>query len=246
MYTFGHTVKIVCVCGKTRMKLLIADDHTLFRDALVNYIERADPACSVTTAKDLYEAMDALETNEHYDLVLLDLRMPGMNGLDGLKRMREEFPDTPVSLMSGIAEPEDVRNSLDLGASGYLPKTMSGKAMLNGVREIISGKIFVPKDKDGHTVMPSYHADEEKVEPEPISAAPQDMNFTTREREVLSFLVEGASNKEIANALGLKVVTVKLHVRGVCRKLDAKNRTQAAIRAKEMGFTPVSAQVQSV
>ncbi len=223
------------------MKLLIADDHTLFRDALINYIERADPSCSVSVAKDLYQVIDILEQNNHYDLVLLDLRMPGMDGMNGFETMRERFSDVKVALMSGIAEPEDVKKALNLGAVGYFPKTMSGKALLRGVGTVVKGKIFVPEGSDGENVMPSYYGSGSETEHYNETVADVS-SFTDREREVLSFLVEGASNKEIANALGLKVVTVKLHVRGVCRKLEAKNRTQAALRAKEMGVVAVSRQ----
>ena len=229
------------------MKLLIADDHTLFRDALVQYIERSDPMCQVTLAKDMFEALSKLEENPHHDLVILDLRMPGMNGIDGFKRIRDRFPEVPVALMSGIAEPEDVQMVLRLGAVGYFPKTMSGKALLNGIRQIIAGEVFVPEGKENESFMPSYYSDtgHHKVEHDKNGGTQvvgdiDSINCTPRELEVLSFLVEGASNKEIATALDLKVVTVKLHVRGICRKLNAKNRTQAALMAKEMGVRPVS------
>lgn len=223
------------------MKLLIADDHTLFRDALVQYIERADPDVSVTLAKDFPQALDILDQNPHQNLVLLDLRMPGMNGLNGFKVMKERFPNVPVALMSGLAEPEDVEEALQLGAVGYFPKTMSGKALLTGIQQVVAGQIFVPEGKFADKFMPSYHADPD-VGKKNTTDLPslESLNLTPREREVLSFLVEGASNKDIARALSLQVVTVKLHVRGICRKMAAKNRTQAALMGKEIGVKPVS------
>ena len=218
------------------MKLLIADDHTLFRDALVQYIERADPMSAVTLAKDLYQALDILEQNCHQDLVILDLRMPGMDGMNGFRVIKERFPGVRVALMSGIAEPEDVKKALNLGAVGYFPKTMSGKALLGAIQHVVSGNAFVPEGKKTEKYMPSYYAD---APPEKDTSNTRiensDVNLTPREEEVLSFLAEGASNREIAEGLGLQVVTVKLHVRGVCRKLSAKNRTQAALIAKSMG-----------
>ncbi len=231
------------------MKLLIADDHTLFRDALVQYIERSDPLSSVSLAKDLYQAIDILEQNPYQNLVILDLRMPGMNGLKGFEIIKERFPDVPVALMSGIAEPEDVQAALDMGAVGYFPKTMSGKALLKAIQRVVSGEPFIPEGnkKRSERFMPSYYADYNDTDAatankhDDINAPPtSNINFTTRESEVLSFLVEGASNKEIARALNLQVVTVKLHVRGICRKLNAKNRTQAALKAKELGIQSVS------
>ncbi len=220
------------------MKLLIADDHTLFRDALVQYIERSDPMSSVMLAKDFYQAMDILEQNSHQDLVILDLRMPGMFGMEGFKQMKLRFPDISVALMSGVAEPKDVRAALDLGAVGYFPKTMSGKGLLGAIQQVIAGDIYVPEGKKTE-FMPSYYADA-TIEDSAKNTDIDEVNLTPRETEVLSYLVDGASNKEIARALDLQIVTVKLHVRGICRKLEAKNRTQAALKAKELGVRPIS------
>ena len=217
------------------MKLLIADDHILFRDALVQYIERSDPLSTIALAKDFYQVIDILEQNPYYDLVILDLRMPGMNVMDGFKAIQQRFPKIPVVIMSGVAEQSDVQAALDLGAVGYFPKTMPAKAMLKAIQRVIAGDIYVPQGNK-EKFMPSYYADDIEEKSPPIAT---NIKFTARENDVLSFLVEGASNKEIANALNLQIVTVKLHVRGVCRKLNAKNRTQAALQAKEMGFKPV-------
>lgn len=223
------------------MKLLLADDHTLFRDALVQYIERAEPDALVTVADSFTAAMEVMQKNPDQDLILLDLRMPGMNGMEGFKIVREKYPDIPVALMSGIAEKEDVNAAMELGAVGYFPKTLSGKALLTAVQLVLAGEKFMPLDYGTNGIMPSYHDDGQgKLRGRGVPSNDDDnisgFGLTPRETEVLSYLVQGASNKEIANALGLQVVTVKLHVRGVCRKLDAKNRTQAALKAKEVGF----------
>lgn len=227
------------------MKLLIADDHTLFRDALVQYIERSDPNADVTLAKDFYQAKDFLEDNPHQDLVILDLRMPGMNGMTGFSVMKETFPDVRVALMSGIAEDKDVNEALALGAVGYFPKTMSGKALLSAIQSVVNGNVFIPEGKKT-SFMPSYYADLPDTKSNSGSDLSKVANFNTdveltkREREVLSFLAEGASNKDIAHTLDLQVVTVKLHVRGLCKKLGVKNRTQAALLAKDLGVKPHS------
>ncbi len=223
------------------MKLLIADDHTLFRDALVQYIERSDPNASVTLAKDFFQALDILEQNPYQDLVILDLRMPGMNGMSGFETMQEKFPHLRVALMSGMAEAEDVEAALNCGAVGYFPKTLSGKALLSAIQSVVNGETFVPEGRKSN-FMPAYYADipETKIVPSVSKIDSADLNLTNREKDVLSFLAEGASNKEIASSLDLQVVTVKLHVRGLCRKLGAKNRTQAALMAKDMGVRPYS------
>lgn len=200
------------------MRLLIADDHDLVRDALASHIERAMPGAEVSGTGSVDSTLDALTAaGGQVDLVLLDLRMPGMNGLDGLDRVIGRFPGVKVALISGDARPADVRAALARGAVGFLPKTLPGTDLADAVRRMVAGESFVP---EGTADLP---------EQDPAG-------FTRREREVLDFLLKGLSNKEIARLLDLEEVTVKLHVRGLCRKLGAKNRTQAAMRAVEMGF----------
>ena len=228
------------------MKILLADDHTLFRDALIQYLERAEPDMRITLAKDYHEAEKILERDSFFSLIILDLRMPGMNGLKGLQTIREKHPELRVALMSGVAAPEDVQAAIEMGAVGYFPKTLSGKALLQAIQLVLSGEHFIPIDQRTNRVMPSHYADA----PNAITSISvggsrkegkiktlQDIKLTPRENEVLQYLMDGASNKDIAEDLGLQVVTVKLHVRGICRKFSAKNRTQAAMRAKELGFS---------
>ena len=224
------------------MRLLIADDHTLFRDALVQYIERGQPDAEVLLAKDFYEARDILETDPVMDLVILDLRMPGMKGFEGLKFVRDVYPDTPVAMISGVAEPEDVKKAVELGAKGYFPKTLSGKALLKAIMQVIEGENFIPLDDNKVSYMPSYYADDKaqntsQAEQTSETVVAKDIAFTPREAEVLSFLARGDSNKEIANELGLQIVTVKLHVSSICRKMGVKNRTQAALMSRDLGIS---------
>lgn len=228
------------------MKLLLADDHTLFRDALVQYIERAEPGAEVLLAKDLPGAVEFLAAGQEPDLVLLDLKMPGMHGLEGLKSVRATYPTIPVALMSGVAEPQDVKAAMDMGAVGYFPKTLSGKALLKAIQLVLAGERFLPIDRETNEVMPSYYnggypsAGGRASYGQGAASNGAADNLTPRESEVLTYLLRGASNKEIAASLNLQVVTVKLHVRGICRKLGAKNRTQAALKAKELGLTAAS------
>lgn len=226
------------------MKLLIADDHTLFRDTLVQYVSRAEPEAQIYVTKDLGEARDALAQGLRPDLVLLDLRMPGMNGLEGFREIRETYPDVPVGLMSGMAGPQDVRRAMEMGAIGYFPKTLSGKALLKAIQLVLTGERFLPIDRETNEVLSSYYGDSTRrgagyapLNGRVSAHAPDgDIRLTSREREVLIHLVQGISNKDIADALNLQIVTVKLHVRGICRKLGVKNRTQAALKAKELGI----------
>lgn len=219
------------------MKLLLADDHTLFRDALAQYIERAEPDSQITAAEDFQTALLALEKDKVFDLILLDFRMPGMENMEGLRKIIESYGDIPVALMSGVAAPEDVQQAKQLGAVAYLPKTLSGKALLKAIQLVLTGERYFPVDHSENYKL--YQELGQK--PYANTNGTGDVQGTTikltpREKEVLSFLAKGASNKEIARELDLQVVTIKLHVRGVCRKLDVKNRTQAALKAKEFGL----------
>lgn len=221
------------------IKLLIADDHTLFKEALVQYIERAEPDMEAIVAGDFHGVMQAIEEGEDPDLILLDLRMPGMNGLQGIEKLHDEHPDVLVALMSGVAEKKDIQQALEMGVCGYFPKTMSGRAMMQAIKDVLAGKPYIPKDHNTDEFLPSYYGNEEQKK----AALPdrEDIDLTPREMEVLSFLLEGAANKEIARALDLQVVTVKLHVRGICKKLSAKNRTQAALIARELSLVQKAA-----
>jgi len=218
------------------VKILFADDHTLFRDALVQYIERANTNAQVTVARDMHEAMDKLIEDSDKDLVLLDFKMPGMDGVEGIKKIKSKFPDLKVALMSGLAEKEDIEAAMEVGAAGYFPKTLSGKAMMNGIRAVISSEDYVAMDHNTNEIMPSYFHGEQQGNKN-LPSAEGAVNLTQRETEVLSYLLNGAANKEIARALDLQVVTVKLHVRGICKKLGAKNRTQAALIARDKNIT---------
>ncbi len=210
------------------MRILLADDHTLFRDALVQYIERAEPEASIMLAREMDEVRDILKSDSSFDLVLLDMRMPGMGALDGLKYVREMYPDLRVAVISGTADKSDVEQALALGAMGYFPKTLSGKCLISGMKQVIAGEPYIATDRESGELMPSHYG--------PTDGALDFMNgaggLTPRERDVLVHLMNGESNKDIARALELQVVTVKLHIRGICRKLGAKNRTQAALIAR--------------
>lgn len=232
------------------MRLLIADDHALFRDAMTQYVERSNPGSVVNTASNLDDVFQFLNgTSDIPDLVLLDLNMPGMNGLMGFARFRETYPKIPVALLSGMAEPEDIQRAMDLGAIGFFPKTLSGRALLKAIELVLAGEKFIPVDSKTNGLMPSYYNDEtlnkmpvnlplktsSTPTPYPSSSANR-IRLTPRENDVLMCLCRGQSNKDIARNLGLQDVTIKLHVRSICRKLEVTNRTQAVLKSFELGL----------
>ncbi len=214
------------------MKILLADDHGLVREALKTYLERQDDTMTVIIGSSRHDAVAQAEADDTIDLAILDLRMPGMNGMIGLTRFIDVCPDIPVAIISGFATDEDVRKCLELGAVGFFPKTLTGPALMNAIRLVMSGERFIPYDVSN--LMP----------PELLSAIPQTdpsaealaVPLTPREKSVMRWLMDGHSNKEIARELDLQEVTVKLHMRSICRKLEVKNRTQAALKARSIGL----------
>lgn len=203
------------------MRILLADDHEMVRDTIAAYLETEGRA-AVVSVEDYASAMKALAAKSPFDLVLLDFNMPGMNGLDGLAAAKQKHPDQAFAILSGTAPNRVAHEAVDMGAIGYLPKTMGAKSLVNAVRFMIAGETFVPA---------SVMAD--KGETEETAFAKQ---LSQRERQVLQGLCQGRSNKEIARDLDLQEVTIKLHVRTLCKKLNAKNRTHAAMIAKDAGF----------
>ena len=219
------------------MNILIADDHTLFRDTLHHYIQRAQPKYRFLLASNLAEVIDLLNGHgQRPDLCILDFKMPGIKGHSGLEDLLDLFPEQSFAIMSGVAEPEDVERILTLRVNGFLPKTMPGRVMLQAIEAMLRGRKYVPYLHDAMTIMPSYMKDDIPVTQNTLTSHNDNFHLTAREKEVLKLLCEGKSNKDIANVLNLKIVTIKLHVRGIFRKLDCDNRTRAAIKAREMGI----------
>lgn len=215
------------------MRILLADDHVLVRDALKALFEREEPGSAVLAADDLPAAIDLMSQEGPVDLAILDVNMPGMNGVEGLKIFSARFPGTAVALMSGTAERDLVRRAIEIGAVGYFPKTIAGRALLGAIRLVLSGERFLPASF-------GFAPDEATAyvgPPDDPGRSSGAIILTRRERDVLGLLRTGAPNKIIARKLDLQEVTVKLHIRGICRKLGAANRTQAALRAVELGIS---------
>lgn len=203
------------------MRVLIADDHDLLRDTLDLWFRQEK--IDVTPARDLPSAMAAVVASDPFDLILLDYGMPGMDGLAGLKVALAEGKGARVALMSGIAPREVAEQALDMGAAGFLPKTLPAKSLVNAVRFMAMGEQYAPIDFMTAT-------------PEVTPGNPLAEKLSPRELQVLKGLCEGKANKEIARDLGIQEPTVKLHMKTLYRKIGAHNRTQAAMIAKEAGL----------
>ncbi|TNC61404.1 response regulator [Rubellimicrobium roseum] len=199
------------------MRILLADDHDLVRETIAAFL-RHEGLGEVVTAGSLSEAVELTRKASGFDLVLLDLVMPGMQGLEGLARMVEVNQGRPVALLSGSASSQTVERALGLGAAGFVPKTLGAQAMMAAVRLMAAGEVFVPY---GLTAS---------------SALDRDTSLNAREMDVLRGICAGKPNKGIAADLGLQEATVKLYAKSLNRKLGARNRAHAAMIGRDRGL----------
>jgi DNA-binding NarL/FixJ family response regulator len=205
------------------MKLLIVDDHAVLRDGLAALLGQASPGVEVVQARDVDAALVMIEAHPDLDIVVMDLLMPGVGGLEALDRLGRVRPGLPVIVLSSSEDPRDVRAALGRGALGYVPKSASHHTLLSAVALVLAGELYVPPLMVGAAAA---------LEP-PQPATP---SLTGRQADVLRLLAEGRSNKAIAAALGLSEKTVKVHVTAVLKALDAVNRTQAADASRRLGL----------
>jgi DNA-binding NarL/FixJ family response regulator len=203
------------------ISVLVADDHKLLSETVQMFLH-GDGGFEVERAESLDGALEAIKTVGSFDVVMLDLDMPGMGGLGGLERAVKANAPGRVVLFSGQARQEAAMRALELGAAGFVPKTLSPRSLAAALRFVAAGETYFPSTLS----MPA---------PRPENTSPE-AQLSLRERQVLRGICDGATNKDIAQSLGLTEVTVKMYVRGVCAKLEAANRTQAAIIALSTGI----------
>ena len=212
------------------MQVIVADDHPLYREAVRLRLERLLPNADVTEVGSLDELLAQAREAPPFDLVLLDLYMPGAEPGPGVAAVLAAMQGVPVALMSGHASGDEVRRAIAAGARGFLPKTMSSDLFAMAISMILAGGTYLPAETL-QTVPASRSDGNGGMEGSALNSV-----LSPRERQVLVRVAAGASNKEIGRELNLAEVTVKLHVRQILRKIKARNRSEAASMATRAGL----------
>jgi len=214
----------------TVYRVLVADDHPLYRDALSNLVCAAFDDVDIEECEDVSSALDHLAGGA-IDLVLLDLSMPDADGLDGLRRLREASPATPVIICSALYDPQLVREAFKFGVSGYLPKSSGTEVTRHALQLVRSGGVYVPSQALMESVVKAPREGEAKGSE---SGENRCAGLTPRQLAVLALLEKGMSNKSIARELDIGEITVKAHVSAILRKLGVDNRVQAVVAARAL------------
>ena len=213
-------------------RILVADDHPMIREAITSAITSSFDGATVAETEDLHGALSYAEDNPDTDLILLDLNMPGMDGLNGIVTLRTNHPDIPVVILSAEEEKNVVLKAVTYGAVGFITKSMSRDKITEAISQILDGQIYLPPDiirkggeKGGRGSEPSS-----RIDPELFST------FTRRQLLVFEHMAKGQSNKQIGYELNIAETTVKAHVSAILRKLKVHSRLKAILCARDINF----------
>jgi DNA-binding NarL/FixJ family response regulator len=210
------------------VKVLVADDHAIFRQGLRVVLGDLDPAIEILEAADFGEALAIARDAHDLSLLLADLRMPQMDGFEGLKALRRVVTRAPIMVLSASEEAADLFGALESGASGYLPKSAPALVILEALRLVLAGGVYVPRELvSGGRPLPQTLASSGRVG-----------ILTPRQHEVLALIADGHSNKEIAHRIGTSEGTVKAHITAIMRVLGVRNRVQLLLAAEQRGIRP--------
>lgn len=203
------------------LKLLVIEDHALVREGLLQALKGLEEDVETIGAADADAGLDLLAANEDVDLVLLDLMLPGTSGMALLGVLRKRYPAIPVVILSALDEPDTVKRALRHGASGFVPKSSSTDAMLDALREVLAGEIYVPpRMRDGGDGIRNRS-----------KTVAERYSLTKGQVRVLELLIEGKTNRQIAELLGVTEGTVKIHVSAIFKAMNVSNRSQALLLA---------------
>ena len=219
----------------TGLSFVIADDHPMVRDALASALRSAFPGAVLGFAGSFAETQAALATAPEADLLILDLDMPGMHGLAGLAALRTAYPAVPVAIVSATTNPAAMRQAVEMGAVGFIPKLSPSERFLEVIRAVLGGAVWLPPE-----------ASDPALAPQDRDIAARIARLTPQQHRVLWLMAEGKANKVIAYEMQISEPTVKAHVTEILRKLGATSRTQAVITAQRLSLDPAQKVVVAV
>jgi DNA-binding NarL/FixJ family response regulator len=192
--------------------ILLADDHGLFRESIRRWLESEGSEYRIVTATSHDDVRKQLQAGLQPRMLMLDLNMPGMDGMASIRSLHADWPDIPIMVVSANEDKAAIRACIEAGAAGFVPKSGDGGTMLDAIRDILNGKAVIPSG---------------------VMSA-QTPQFNDKQQKILRLLAEGLSNREIAEKTYLSEGTVKQYVSDILSKLDVDNRVQAGLRAREI------------
>lgn len=207
-------------------KVLIIDDHPMFREALSAAVSLAFPAAEPRDVSNLDDAISILESDGDYDIALLDLNIPGVNGFEGLLKLRTLYPRLPVLVVSGLENAQIIDEAITYGAAGFLPKSLGRDVLATAIGTVMAGDVYVPDCLQSSEAKGTIPANVDIIE--------RLITLTPQQLRVLFMLREGLLNKQIAYELNVGATTVKKHVSEILRKLKVHSRTQAVIEVSKL------------
>ncbi len=208
------------------MHVLLVDDHEMFRQGMRFLLSDLNEEINFTDAGDCEEALVVLE-DASVDLALLDLNMPGTDGLTALQKIREAHPAVQIAVLSGMDDPDIIRDAIDQGASGFVPKASSSEVLVAALKLILAGGVYLPQA--------ALNASTERA---PVSDSPRTDLLSARQTDVLLKAIQGKPNKVIAREMNIAEGTVKTHLSAAFKALGVHNRTEAVFAAAKLGLQP--------
>jgi DNA-binding NarL/FixJ family response regulator len=219
------------------LKFLVADDHQLIREGLRYALEGVFNDLLIVEAMDGAQVLDAVSSHPDLDLILLDYFMPGMDGFTLVSELCENRSSVPVIILSGSSDPLLMHRLLDCGASGFISKTTDHEVIMDALRLVLAGGIYIPSDFDPPARRPAQQADAVcACGCEETGAGLDEIQLTQRQQQVLRLMAEGKTNKDISRVLSVSENTIKVHVTAVLKALCVSNRTQAVLAAQRLGL----------
>lgn len=214
------------------MKVLIADDQSLTRRGLASLFRKLDRHVVVLEAASLQDAMDIAEREDDITLIVLDSSIPGLNGIESVRKLGDRCPEAALVLTSDVEERGDMLRAIEMGATGYIPKSLSFEKTVDAFRLVLAGNVYLPPGITRRNE--ALAADDRNEGRDRGIAGDITRKLTRRQRDVLKLIGEGHTNKEIAVALRMSENTVRVHVSAILKSLELNNRTQAALLAAQV------------